>query len=141
MFVMNFSTDLIGKKPAMVSIDGGYTQTEYQSFNHNGESNLDLQYGMTMVTGKQNVTLYQTGDMVEGALFNNFLDAIDGSYCMFKGGDDYTEDAQYSDPYGGGYEEYVKLGLMDITILYSSGDYGVAGHGNYCLNPDGIPCV
>jgi tripeptidyl-peptidase-1 len=165
---------------------------------------------MSLVTGKQNVTLYQTGDMVEGrmrirendinilltsstgASFNNFLDAIDGSYCTFEGGDDYTQDAQYPDPYGGGYEgrprlcwmvhiinwdvvigpedcgtvtpayvistsygyneadltqfytarqcaEYAKLGLMGVTVLYSSGDDGVAGNGNYCLNPDGMP--
>lgn len=33
--------------------------------------------------------------------------------------------------------EYGKLGLMGVTILYSSGDNGVAGFGNACLNPDG----
>ncbi|KAG2137293.1 peptidase S8/S53 domain-containing protein [Suillus cothurnatus] len=172
MFAMNFSTDLIGKEPIMVSIDGGYAQTEYQGFDYNGESDLDLQYGMSLVTGLQNVTLYQTGDMVEGASFNNFLDAIDGSYCTFEGGDNYTVDSQYPDPYGGGYEgpedcgtvtpahvistsygyneadltpfytarqcaEYAKLGLMGVTILYSSGDYGVAGNEDYCLNPNG----
>ncbi|OAX42805.1 hypothetical protein K503DRAFT_766419 [Rhizopogon vinicolor AM-OR11-026] len=172
MFAMNFSTDLIGKEPYMVSIDGGYAQTEYQGFDYNGESNLDLQYGMSLVTGNQTVTLYQTGDMVEGASFNNFLDAIDGTYCTFEGGDDYTEDSQYPDPYGGGYEgpedcgtatpayvistsygyneadltlfyaerqcaEYAKLGLMGVTVLYSSGDDGVAGNDDVCLNANG----
>jgi len=39
---------------------------EYQGFDYNGESDLDLQYGMSLVTGSQPVTLYQTGDMVEG---------------------------------------------------------------------------
>ena len=34
-------------------------------FGYNGESNLDLQYSMSLV-GKQPVTLYQTGDDVEG---------------------------------------------------------------------------
>jgi hypothetical protein len=38
----------------------------------------------------QKVTLYQTGDSVEGASFNNFLDAIDASYCTSGGGDDST---------------------------------------------------
>lgn len=33
--------------------------------------------------------------------------------------------------------EYGKLGLMGVTILYSSGDQGVAGNGGRCLNPDG----
>ena len=49
----------------------------------------------------QQVTLYQTGDAVEGASFNNFLDALDASYCTFEGGDDPTEDGIYPDPQGG----------------------------------------
>lgn len=35
--------------------------------------------------------------------------------------------------------EYAKLGLMGVTVLYSSGDYGVAGNRDYCLNPNGMP--
>lgn len=31
----------------------------------------------------------------------------------------------------------VQLGLMGTTIFYSSGDYGVAGNDNYCLEPNG----
>jgi len=54
----------------------------------------------------QNVTLYQTGDLLEGASFNNFLDALDGSYCTYDGGDDPTQDAVYPDPYGSGYGIY-----------------------------------
>ncbi|EPQ51643.1 subtilisin-like protein [Gloeophyllum trabeum ATCC 11539] len=171
MFFGNFSPNLVGKSPAMVSVDGGYAQTEYTGFGYNGESDLDLQYGMSLVDPLP-VTLYQTGDMVEGASFNNFLDAIDGSYCTFEGGDDPYYDSTYPDPYGGGYEgpedcgtaapahvistsygyneaelspayaarqcaEYAKLGLMGTTVLYSSGDDGVAGNGNVCLDANG----
>ncbi|KAH7908104.1 peptidase S8/S53 domain-containing protein [Hygrophoropsis aurantiaca] len=172
MFAMNFSEGLYGVAPYMVSIDGGYAQTEYTGFDYNGESDLDLQYGMGLVTPAQQVTLYQAGDMVEGASFNNFLDALDGSYCTFEGGDDYTQDAEYPDYSPGGYEgpeacgtatptyvistsysyneadltpfytarqcaEYAKLGLMGVTVLYSSGDYGVAGNDALCLNANG----
>jgi len=35
----------------------------------------------------QHVTVYQTGDRVEQGTFNLFLDAIDGSYCSYAGGD------------------------------------------------------
>jgi len=35
----------------------------------------------------QKVALYQAGDLVEGASFNNFLDALDASYCTSGGGD------------------------------------------------------
>jgi tripeptidyl-peptidase-1 len=36
----------------------------------------------------QKVTLYQVGDTIVGASFNNFLDALDASYCTSGGGDD-----------------------------------------------------
>lgn len=52
----------------------------------------------------QKVTLYQTGDTVEGASFNNFLDAIDGSYCTSGGGDNPTYDGIYPDTASGGYK-------------------------------------
>jgi tripeptidyl-peptidase I len=60
---------------------------------------------MTLVY-PQKVTLYQVGDLLEGASFNNFLDAIDGSYCTYEGGDDPTQDGVYPDPYGTGYGVY-----------------------------------
>ena len=44
----------------------------------------------TVTVYPQKVTLYQTGDLVEGASFNNFLDGIDGSYCTSGGGDNPT---------------------------------------------------
>lgn len=44
----------------------GVVQTTQTGFNINGESNLDLQYGMALVTGAQPVQLYQVGDTVEG---------------------------------------------------------------------------
>lgn len=31
--------------------------------------------------------------------------------------------------------EYGKLGLMGVTILYSSGDNGVAGFDGFCIDP------
>lgn len=40
----------------------GNLQTTDQSFGYNGEANLDLQYAMSLVTGEQDVTLYQIGD-------------------------------------------------------------------------------
>jgi hypothetical protein len=46
----------------------GVIQTAETGFDYNGESNLDLQYGMALVTAAQNVTLYQVGDTVEGYL-------------------------------------------------------------------------
>lgn len=115
----------------------------------------------------QQVTLYQVGDIVEGASFNNFLDAIDATYCKVAPGDDPTEDGIYPDTATGGFKgaancgtlapasvistsygyneadltlayetrqcnEYMKLGLAGVSILYSSGDNGVAGNNGQC---------
>lgn len=83
MFAKNFSTGREGVAPALVSIDGGIftnssmhkvtdpvvlgvVQTVNQSWDYNAESSLDLEYGMTLVTKSQNVTLYQVGDIVQG---------------------------------------------------------------------------
>ncbi|KAL0564877.1 hypothetical protein V5O48_017162 [Marasmius crinis-equi] len=166
----NFSPSQVGDWPVLVSIDGGVVQTQNQSFDFNGESDLDLQYAMGLVN-PQTITLLQTGDLVEGAGFDNWLDAVDGSFCTFEGGDDPTQDGIYPDPLPGGFKgpescgiiappngvsisysqnentltartairqcmEYGKLGLMGTTVFYSSGDDGVAGNGNLCMNVD-----
>lgn len=171
LFFSNYSTAQKQKTPTTDLIDGATVQTTQQSFQYNGESDLDLEYAMTLVN-PQPVTLYQVGDLIEGASFNNFLDAIDGSYCTYEGGDDRTQDAVYPDPNPGGYtgpencggfgatkvistsygyneadltaayemrqcNEYMKLGLQGTTVLYSSGDFGVAGNGGQCIAPNG----
>ncbi|KDQ49908.1 hypothetical protein JAAARDRAFT_63466 [Jaapia argillacea MUCL 33604] len=171
MFFRNFTPNLVGRRPILVSIDGGVLQTMNESFDYNGESDLDFEYAMAL-TDPQPILLLQTGDLVEGASFDNWLDAVDASFCTFLGGDDPSQDGIYPDPYGGGYEgpescgiikppnvvstsygqdevtvttayamrqciEYAKLGLMGTTVLYASGDYGVAGFGGYCIDSEG----
>jgi len=124
------------------------------------------------LTDPQTITLLQTGDIVEGASFNNWLDAVDGSFCTFEGGDNPTFDGIYPDPAKGGFKgpescgiiappfvvsvsygqdeasvtaayanrqctEYAKLGMLGTSVLYSSGDDGVAGGGDLCLNTRG----
>jgi len=64
--VRNFSPSLVGVRPKAVLIDGAVVQTTNQSFDFNGESDLDLQYAMAL-TNPQPITLLQTGDLVEGA--------------------------------------------------------------------------
>ncbi|KAG6827607.1 hypothetical protein H0H92_011146 [Tricholoma furcatifolium] len=168
LFFRNYSPSLVGVSPHIVLIDGAVVQTVNQSFDYNGESDLDLEYTMAL-TNPQTVTLLQTGDLVEGAGFDNWLDAVDKSFCTYEGGDDPTQDGIYPDPLPGGYKgpescgiiappnvvtisysqdeytitaasatrqcnEYAKLGLMGTSIFYSSGDFGVAGYDNVCLN-------
>jgi len=70
LFFKNFSAKQVQTTPNLVAIDGGVAQTEQKSFNFNGESSLDLEYGMVL-TNPTPVQLYQVGDLVEGASFNN----------------------------------------------------------------------
>ncbi|SPO00049.1 related to serine protease [Cephalotrichum gorgonifer] len=164
LFFADFQPDLVGTPPLVNYVAGGVLQTEKQSYFYNGESSLDLSYAMTLVH-PQRVTLYQVGDMEQGGSFNNFLDAVDGSYCTFAGGGsrDPNIDGQYpahlacgtageparvistSYAYNEGdlgvrYEarqcaEYMKLGLRGVSLVFASGDFGVAGNAKTCFDP------
>ncbi|KAK8041507.1 subtilisin-like protein [Apiospora phragmitis] len=171
LFFANLSKKEVGDRPILDSIDGGTIQQNLTDPNLFVESALDLEYAMALVY-PQTVMLYQVGDMLGGGSFNNFLDALDGSYCTYEGGDDPVQDGVYPDPAPGGYKgpadcgtskatnvistsygyneaeltpvyqmrqcyEYMKLGLHGVTVLYSSGDYGVAGNGGICVGTNG----
>lgn len=71
----------------------------------------------------QTVTLYQTGDNEEGASFNNFLDALDGSYCNSHGGDDPSQDGVYPDPSAGGWKGSENCSGEEAAYVISS-SYG-----------------
>ena len=103
LFFANFTPNLVGDRPLFDSIDGGVLINTTRNFSYNGESDLDLEYAISL-SQPQHITLYQTGDPIEGASFNNFLDALDASYCTFEGGDDPTQDGIYPDNSTGGYD-------------------------------------
>ncbi|KAJ6476257.1 subtilisin-like protein [Mycena sanguinolenta] len=109
LFFANFSPSLVGRRPDLISIDGGVVQTEEMDFGVNIESNFDFGYAMTLVGPGQPVRLYQVEDIPEGSAqlltpFNDLLDALDGSYCSEDGGDDPSVDGIYPDPAPGGYQ-------------------------------------
>ncbi|KAK0105290.1 hypothetical protein ONS95_004326 [Cadophora gregata] len=170
VFFKNFTKELVGRPPALESIDGGSRPPPGPPAISSSwvEGNLDLSYSMSLVY-PQNVTLYQIGDNFIGGSFELFLDAVDGSYCTYLGGDDPTLNPQYPDPILSGYNqtkmcggakpptvvsisysgdeffftefytsrmcnEYMKLGLQGMSILFASADYGVAGWQG-CLDP------
>ncbi|GJJ14188.1 hypothetical protein Clacol_008450 [Clathrus columnatus] len=110
-----FSPELVGDSPTFVSIDGGILQgnDSAEPISDPTESNLDLEYLMTFVH-PQEVTLYQTGSLqlTSDSLFNNFLDALDGTYCSFEGGDDPTTDAVFPQPQPGGFQGPADCGTV-----------------------------
>ncbi|KAK1968696.1 Pro-kumamolisin [Colletotrichum sublineola] len=161
LFFEQFEPRLKGASPIVTLVGNAVVQTQNQSFNLNGESALDLEFAMALIFPQQ-ATLYQVGDLSQSASFNNFLDAIDGSYCTFEGGDskDPNIDGQFGTQICGSVSttnvistsygfneadlgrkyverqcaEYMKLGLQGVTIVYSSGDAGVAGNGKQCID-------
>lgn len=135
-FFSDFAPGLVGERPIFDGIDGGVLQTVVESFNYNGESNLDLEYAMALVA-PQKVKLYQVGDLVEGASFNNFLDGIDASYCTYEGGDDPTFDATYPNPSSSGYKaqdcgKYVPASVISTSYGYNEVDLSTAYEQRQC---------
>ncbi|EPS41024.1 hypothetical protein H072_5086 [Dactylellina haptotyla CBS 200.50] len=173
IFFGNFSPAQVGQSPTLKSINGGYVLPFTGDWWNAVETNMDLQYAMAIVY-PQNVTLFQVGDGLQTGKeeYNNFLNAIDGSYCTYDGGNDPVKDAVYPNPAVGGFtgqkmcgvydptlvlsisfggnepdytrkyatrqcNEYMKLGLMGVSVLFASGDFGVGGYGSVCRDSNG----
>jgi tripeptidyl-peptidase I len=51
MFFRQFSKKAVGERPILHSIDGGVVQQTNQSFEYNGESDLDLEYAVSALPG------------------------------------------------------------------------------------------
>ena len=119
VFFGNYSKSQVGERPTLISIDGGALTPGGDL----GESSLDLQYVLGLVGKKQEVLLYQTGDAIESASFNNLLDGLDGSFCTFEGGDDPSQDGLYPDPNPGGYKGAEDCGGKPSAYVIST-SYG-----------------
>ncbi|KAG6810219.1 hypothetical protein H0H92_012845 [Tricholoma furcatifolium] len=104
-FFRNYSPSLVGKSPELVSIDGG--SLEQDANTDGGEAGWILQYTMTLVQ-PQPVQLLQIGNSLipEFRTANEWLDAVDASYCTAKGGDDITYDPTLPNPLPGGYNAH-----------------------------------
>ncbi|KAJ7484520.1 subtilisin-like protein [Mycena latifolia] len=129
MFATNFSSigpSLVGARPVLKAVDGGVVQDISLSFGFNGESNLDLEYAMNLVTSIQPVTLYQVGDLQMGASFNNLLDALDSTFCSFDGGDDPLNDGIYPDSLPGGYTGKDCGTIQPANVIATSYGYNEA---------------
>ncbi|KAL3296168.1 Aorsin [Colletotrichum asianum] len=114
-----------GTHPTLVSIDGGFAPAEPKFAD--GESDLDLQVAYPIIH-PQGVTLYQTDDKIytiSGAgLFNNFLNAVDGSYFSYsvfgeKGNDDNFDDVYPDTTSPDGYQGKVQCGISTLTNVIS----------------------
>ncbi|CAD6569007.1 MAG: Tripeptidyl-peptidase sed1 [Alectoria sarmentosa] len=114
-----------GTHPTLDSIDGATAPTTVTDAGP--ESDLDFQISYPIIY-PQNSILFQTDDDVyeanytyEGFL-NNFLDAIDGSYCTYTAFNETGNsvlDPPYPDPQAGGYKGSLECGVYKPTNVIS----------------------
>lgn len=131
-FYKAFTDIPVGTEPIDLSIDGappppsGPKDKTWDVVG--GESNLDLMTALPIIY-PQNATIFQTDDLYYERqigygynglqFFNDFLDAIDGSYCTYKGGNDPKHDPVYPNPHKGGYKGELQCGVYKPTNVIS----------------------
>jgi tripeptidyl-peptidase I len=132
-FFRNYTPAAVGQRPIFKSINGGSIDIDNTTdIDNNLESNLDLQFGMDLVY-PQKVTLYQIGAT------NN--DASDADFIKTKvlstswGQNENDISAAYAEMMC---NEYMKLGLQGVSLIFSTADHGVAGNTDNCTD-DGMP--
>ncbi|KAI8635240.1 subtilisin-like protein [Xylariaceae sp. FL1651] len=177
LFFQLFEPSLVGRRPVVERVDGGFTQTNYTLSPFNLEPDLDFEYAMAL-THPQPVQNIQVGSRYQVGNLNNLLAALDRFYCgsldpsvdpLFPDDDPTAPDAynhttdcgsiatlpnvlsiSYSYPEASFPKaylkrqclEFLKLGLMGVTVVASSGDTGTASGmaPGTCINetdPDG----
>ncbi|KAL2133636.1 hypothetical protein VTI74DRAFT_1992 [Chaetomium olivicolor] len=111
-----YQPELVGQRPQMMRINGGYTQTDVQIWPFNLESNLDHEYAMALVRPQQ-VTNIQVGDMYLGGNLNTMLAAFDRRYCVT--GLDPNYDPVYPDTSNPGGYDGVDCGAHEPPLVVS----------------------
>ncbi|KAK3642200.1 Tripeptidyl-peptidase sed1 [Elasticomyces elasticus] len=128
LFFANFTPYIPqGTHPKLDAIDGAVVPALTDVADAGPESDLDFQISYPIIWPQTSV-LYQTDDPVyeanytyEGFL-NNFLDAIDGSYCSYSAFGETGNsplDPQYPDPAPGGYKGSLQCGVYRPTNVIS----------------------
>ncbi|KAK2603824.1 hypothetical protein QQS21_004026 [Conoideocrella luteorostrata] len=161
-FFSNYATNIPGGTgPKIDLIDGAHAPVDQSSAG--GESDLDFEIAIPIIY-PQETELYETVARNQD-IFNTFLDAVDGSYCTSSShgetGDDPVVDGKTPNEMCGTFtpanvisfsygtaeadyptnylqrqcDEFMKLGLQGTSIVFSSGDDGVARRSGGCLGP------
>ncbi|PIL33245.1 hypothetical protein GSI_04695 [Ganoderma sinense ZZ0214-1] len=148
VFLKQYRTDMSSNTTfTLQTLDGGSnSQTHIPGF----EANLDIQYTVGIATGVPTVFIsvgdqYQDGDL-DGFLdvINFLLDEDEPPYVLTTsyGQDEHTMSQKLAQNLC---NAYAQLGTRGVSILFASGDGGVAGsHSNTCTTfiptfPSGCP--
>lgn len=119
-FFDTFDKSMVGRRPAMEPVNGGYWQDSVQAPFLNAEANLDFQYVMAL-TNPLPVINYQVGDIARPGTWNNLLAAFDRFYCPALNA---SIDGVYPDPAPGGYDKTTDCGTISkparvLSISYA----------------------
>lgn len=145
-----------GTAPTVRNIDG--VNGTAGPFESGEETMLDFDIAVPIIY-PQSTELW-IAPVQKDDIFNTFLDAVDGSYCSYKGGDDPDIDGVTPNEQCGAFkpsnvisfsyglaeadypktsyltrqcDEFMKLALAGTTLVMSSGDDGVARRSGPCL--------
>jgi len=80
LFFSRFEPQLVGSRPVVLPVNGGYMQSNYTGFAFNAEPSVDFEYAMAL-TQPQPVINIQVGDYFTPGDLNNMLAALDASDC------------------------------------------------------------
>lgn len=79
-FFEQMQKNLVGHRPKVNAVNGGYLQRNYTGPTFNQEPNLDFEYAMAL-TSPQEVTNVQVGSCEQRGNLNDMLAAFDKYYC------------------------------------------------------------
>ncbi|WPH04960.1 Aorsin [Acrodontium crateriforme] len=124
-----------GTTPTIYSVDGGTAPVAAADPRNGGESDIDIDIAYGLIY-PQTVVVYEVDDLPNSSgltnktgYFNDFLDAVDGSYCKYTAygitGNSPSIDPVYPDTEDGGYKGNLQCGTYPLTRVVSI-SYGEA---------------
>ncbi|RFU33183.1 hypothetical protein B7463_g3193, partial [Scytalidium lignicola] len=134
VFFRNFSPPLVGRSPNFVSVDGGakFNRSSQVPINSPlGEAELDLMYSMALTFPPQYDPIYPDPygyNQTQNCGGTPLPKVISFSYEGNESGYTDLEKQRLC-------HEFLKLGILGTSVFFASGDDGVAGNGDRCLDP------
>ncbi|KAK4447105.1 alkaline serine protease [Podospora aff. communis PSN243] len=158
-FFAAFQPELIGQRPTVLPVNGGYRQTGFVSSIFNMEPHLDFEYSMALAYPLP-VSNIQVGSYAHVGNTNLMLAAFSKDHCttgidptfdsLLPNGTDCGtltpplvisisaawNEASFSAPYlHRQCLEFLKLGLLGTTVIAATGDHGTADQLRECRDP------
>jgi hypothetical protein len=89
VFFAYFEPQLVGSRPVIQAIDGGYRQTDIESLSFNLESDLDFEYTMSLKDSQPVINL-QVGSQTQLGNTILMLEAFDKQYSEMAPNSDFN---------------------------------------------------